>query len=66
MCPNSAKQRRKRKDECPYVVKPLRWNEERKKAWLHDVMRVIIDMYIEQHQLEPELPLFDMQKKSLK
>jgi len=45
------------------VVKPLRWNEERKQAWLGDVMRVIIDMYIEQQQLQPELPIFEIRKK---
>jgi hypothetical protein len=66
MCPHSAKQRLKKQGECPYVVKPLRWNEERKKAWLADVMRVIIDMYIEQQHLQPELPLFDSRKKSHK
>ena len=66
MCPNSAKQRRKRKEECPYVVKPLRWNEERKQAWLGDVMRVIIDMYIEQEELQLEVPIFEMRKKPYK
>jgi hypothetical protein len=50
----------------PYIVKPLRWSKERNEAWKEDVMGIIIDMYVEQKKLQPELPLFEHRKKTSK
>lgn len=49
-------------ENCPYRVKTLEWDEEQNKAWLDSLMALIIDMYMDAEELQPELPLFETKR----
>jgi hypothetical protein len=64
MRPKSVTRRQGKEPQPRYVVRHLRWTPEERQMWLEDVMKLLIDLYVEQEELEQELPLFDFSKKS--
>ena len=64
MRPKTVLQRRKKSRKQRYVLKRLQWSSIERQIWLDDVMKTVIDLYVEQEGLVQELPLFDNLKKS--
>jgi hypothetical protein len=47
-----------------YIVVPVEWTQEEKKAWAHGLSVLLIEMFLEQDSRQQPLPSFEKKEES--